>query len=80
MGPVYTIDNAIYTVRNIYNVDGRAEQLINNCNYWEIINLQPIIVMSIIHMVYKKSDQKLHHAAGCLDTKCNIKTVKNQSI
>ena len=67
MGPVYTIDNPVYTVRNIYSVDGRAEQLINNCNYWEIIDVQTIIVMSIIHMVYKKSDQKLHHAAGCLD-------------
>ena len=67
MGPVYTIDNIVYSVRNIYNVDGRAEQLINNCNYWKIIDVQAIIVMSIIHMVYKKSDQELHHAAGCLD-------------
>ena len=41
----------------------RAEQLINlinNCDYWEIINVMTIIVMSIIHMVYKKSHQNLH--------------------
>ena len=52
----------------------RAEQLINlidNCDYWEIINVHTVIVMSIIHMVYKKSHQKLHYA-GCFDVKCNI--------
>ena len=50
----------------------RAEQLIDlidNCDYWEIIGDQIIIVMSIIHMIYKKSHQKLHYA-GCFDAKC----------
>ena len=50
---------------------GTAERLINNRDYWEIIDVQTIIVMSIIHMVYKKS---LHYA-GCFDAKC-IKTSK----
>ena len=42
-------------------LSSRAEQLIDlidNRNYWEIIYVQTIIVMSIIHMVYKKSHQK----------------------
>ena len=55
-------------------VGGRAEQLIdliNNQNYWEMIDVQTIIVMSIIRMMYKKSHQKLH-IAGSFDAKCNI--------
>ena len=52
----------------------RAEQLIDsidNHHYWEIIDIQTIIYMSIIQMVYKKSHQKLHYR-GCFDAKCNI--------
>ena len=50
----------------------RAEHLIgviNNCDYWEIIAVLTIIVMSIIH-VYTKSHQKPDYV-NCFDVKCN---------
>ena len=52
----------------------RAEQLINlidNRDYWEIINVMIIIVISIIDIANKKSHQKLNYT-GCFDTKCSI--------
>ena len=49
----------------------RPEQLIDLIDNHGIINVQTIIVISIIHMDYKKSHQKLHYV-GCFDTKCNI--------
>ena len=42
-------------------LSSKAEQLIdliNNYDYWEIIDVQTTIMISIIHMVYKKSHQK----------------------
>ena len=50
---------------------GQLIDLINSRDYWEMIDVQTIIVMSIIHMVYKKAHQKLHFA-GSFDAKCNI--------
>ena len=62
------------SAKGLSHLDCRAEQLIDlidNCDYWEINNVQTIIVMTIIHMVYKKGHQKLHYA-GCFDAKCSI--------
>ena len=46
----------------------RAVQLINNHDYWEIIDVMTIIMMSIIDMVNKKS----HQRPSGFDAKCNI--------
>ena len=49
----------------------RAEQLIDlidNGDYRETINVLTIIVISIIHMVYKKSSQKVDYTSH-FDTK-----------
>ena len=55
-------------------LETRAKQLIDlidNHDYWEIIDVLTIIMMSNIHMVNKKSHQTLDYASN-FDAKCNI--------
>ena len=63
-----TSNDLQYTVCMLYAVGN--EQLIDLIDS-TIIDVMIIIVMSIIHMIYKKSHQKLHYASH-FDAKCNI--------